>query len=173
MNKPMDEIELCREIVELIPLYVSGVIEPEDAIRLESHINECKTCSNELEFEKTLQQSVNSLDEKNIDAIMQRNLAHFSTRLDDDINKVASAAHSAENHSQRKNQHSSRGFANSISNFLKSVLPGGNPALGGAFAMGLAVLVGAGVLLNSPTHDQIPDSGSFPEDFVRSCGEIE
>ena len=173
MSKPVDSTDLCREIVELIPLYVSGAIEPEDAIKLESHIDSCKSCSSELEFEKSLQKSVVSYEEKEIDAIMQRNLASFSSRLDADISNAASNAANSETHTQADNRSSSGGLLHSIGDFLKSIVPSGNPAMGGAFAMGLAVLVGAGVLLNSPSYDQIPNIGSNPEDFVRSCGDVE
>ncbi len=167
MSKPTDSTDIHREIEELIPIYVSGTIDGVDKQKVESHISTCDACSSQLQFERSMQQSVNEFDDTTINDAMERSFTKFSDRLDSDIEAAAiSKVGSVETAPVSRSADS---LPSRISRFLSSLIPTSNAQFGGALAMGLAAVVGIGVFVQSPSNDLNQPSNWNTDEFVRSC----
>ncbi len=165
MSKPEDSNPNHREILELIPLYVSGALNADEKQKLESQLSTSEEYRSQLEFEQSLQQSVAEFDDAEINSAMERNFSQFSERLklDQEENSVEAQKTSA------PVKQNTSDISAKISGFFKSLLPSSNPQLGGAFAMGLAAVIGIGIFIQSPSEGLNQPSNWSSEEFVRSC----
>jgi anti-sigma factor RsiW len=61
-----------RQTQSLLPWYVSGALEPEEAEAVAAHLSECAECRAELEAEKTMAEQMASLPDRGWAAIVSR-----------------------------------------------------------------------------------------------------
>ena len=154
--------------IDLIPLYVNKVLEKQERDTLESHIESCEICKRELKFEQTLQSTINETKEDLLSEKMSRNLALFNKRLDDEAQVTQKNTLPTENKVIKNKDDSA---SKKILQFIQSLIPVSNPALGGALAMGFAAVLGIGIFLQYPKGSSTPANEWDPSSLVRGCGE--
>jgi len=139
-----------KELFELLPLYVNNSLDAEKTLAVEKHLNDCIECQNELNFERSLQESI-SINEVDMTELSVRNLPKFNAQLDQLIAKKSQAA--ALDRIPKQSTHSTP-LMQRIFDYGRALLTPG-PALGGALVLGCCGLVVVGVLSRSGDSGQM------------------
>lgn len=119
---------------ELLPWYVTGTLSGDELAQVEEHLNGCKQCQSDVDWQRKLQAAVN-LPHQAVPDVEQA-LARLRSQLD-------ASQRTAKRHA-----------LSALSDFLAGMARGNPPWMRWALAAQLAVIVGLGVLL-MPQYGQI------------------
>lgn len=166
-------------IVELLPLYVNNSIDAENRVRVDTHLESCSDCRQELAFERRLQQAV--AVELNVSKVAMRNLAKFNVMLDEAQAGAHDYRHVAEKNlvSGSESQADKPGFdlIQRLKEIFRDSIVGPTGQLTGPFggpfkgmlALGLVAAVAVGALYQSTRDAANPSGGQYSGNVVRSC----
>lgn len=149
----------------LLPLYVNHSLDSVKMHAVEKHLESCVECQNELIFEKSLQDSINT-NEIDVPEISQKNLAKFNVQLDQRIAKKSNidAQFSKSDSPVQSQKANSRSLTEQLMAYGRTLLTPG-PALGGALALGCCAVLMFSVLSRSGNDDQMQSP-------VRGCEHV-
>jgi len=71
--KRFDNTISCEQVRDLLDIYLDGDLGPSEAASMESHLSECKACSEELELAKAIRNALHALPEKECPERVVRN----------------------------------------------------------------------------------------------------
>lgn len=83
MNTSHTHTDEHHAVFELIPMYVNNNLSESEIALVEKHLLTCDSCQREVEFEKSVQESVEP--KVDVSQMAQRNLATFNKKLDAEL----------------------------------------------------------------------------------------